>query len=171
MRFPLVGPRVELRPFALSDVAAAHRVYSDARVMRWVGAGPVHRLEQTEAMVRQYIDHQNRHGFSFWVVTERQSGRLIGDSGLYTRDVEIELGYTLAHEYWGKGYGSEAATICIESAFANLGAREVVALIRPENERSIALVARLGFAPDGEVMVHGAPHTLYRLSREEFEHA
>jgi [ribosomal protein S5]-alanine N-acetyltransferase len=169
VRFPLVGSRVELRPFALSDAAVVHSVYSDERVMRWVGGGPVHRLDQTEAMVREYIDHQNRHGFSFWVVTERSSGELIGDAGLYTRDGEIELGYTLGYEHWGRGYGVEAAGLCVKAAFAELRAPEVVALVQPANERSAALVAKLGFVPDGEAVAHGAPHTLYRLTPEAFD--
>jgi ribosomal-protein-alanine N-acetyltransferase len=171
VRFPLVGPRLELRPFELSDVDAAHRVYSDKRVMCWVGDGAVGQREQSEAMLRQYIDHQRRYGFSFWAVIERQGGELIGDAGLYRRDGQIELGYTLGFEHWGRGYGSEAAGLCLHAAFTELGAREVVALVQPGNERSVALVAKLGFQPDGEVVAHGAPHTLYRLKREALEHA
>lgn len=139
--------------------------------MRWVGGGAVRRSDQTEAMVRQYIDHQVRYGFSFWVVIERHSGELIGDAGLYTRDGKIELGYTLGHDHWGKGYGSEAAILCLRAAFTELRAPEVVALVQPANERSAALLAKLGFAPDGQAVAHGAPHTVYRLTREAFEHA
>lgn len=171
MRFPLVGPRVELRPFALPDAPEIHRVYSDKRVMRWVGGGPVRGIDQTRAMVGQYIEHQDRYGFSFWVVIHRPSGELIGDAGLYTRDGEIELGYTLAYERWGKGYGSEAAGLCVSAAFTELHARHVVALVQPANGRSVALLGGLGFVPDGEAFAHGEPHTVYRLTREAFEHA
>jgi [ribosomal protein S5]-alanine N-acetyltransferase len=171
VRFPLVGPRVELRPFAPSDAAAIHPVYSDERVMRWVGGGPVRRLEQTEELVRRYIDHQRRHGFSFWVVSERRSGELLGDAGLIERNGAIELGYTLGYDHWGKGYGGEAAALCVRAAFTALGAPEVVALVQPANERSVAVVAKLGFTPDGDDFAHGALHTVYRLTRDAFDHA
>lgn len=161
--FPLVSERLLLRPFELDDVAAAHRVYSDERVMRWVGSGPVVRPEQTEAMLTGYIRHQERFGFSFWAVIERSSGELIGDGGLYSRAGEVELGYTLAEEHWGKGYGTEVATLCVHEAFTNLVLPYLDALIRPENEASAAVVQKLGFQDSGRVVIQGSPHRLFRL--------
>jgi hypothetical protein len=49
-------------------------------------------------MLGEYIDHQRACGFSFWAVIERRSGELIGDAGLYSRDGEVELGYTLSSD-------------------------------------------------------------------------
>lgn len=163
MDFPLLSERLLLRPFQLDDVAAAHRVYSDQRVMRWVGTGPVVRPEQTEAMLTGYIRHQEHFGFSFWAVIEQSSGELIGDAGLYTRAGEVELGYTLAEAYWGQGYGTEAATVCVREAFTDLVLPHLDALIRPENEASMAVVRKLGFEESGRVLIHGSPHTLFRL--------
>jgi RimJ/RimL family protein N-acetyltransferase len=163
MDFPLISERLLLRPFGLGDVAAAHRVYSDERVMRWVGNGPVVRPEQTEAMLTGYIRHQERFGFSFWAAIERSSGELIGDAGLYTRAGEVELGYTLAEEHWGKGYGTEAATVCVHEAFTDLVLPHLDALIRPENEASVAVVRKLGFEESGQAVIQGSPHRLFRL--------
>jgi [ribosomal protein S5]-alanine N-acetyltransferase len=66
--------RLELRPFALSDAPAIHAVYSDPEVMEHVGNGPVADLEETEAMLRVHIAHQEAHGFSFWAVIEPTAG-------------------------------------------------------------------------------------------------
>ena len=163
MDFPLTGERLLLRPFEPDDVAAAHRVYSDPRVMRWVGSGPVVRRAQTEAMLAGYIAHQRRYGFSFWAVIERASGELIGDAGLYTRIEQVELGYTLARQHWGKGYGTEAAALCVQAAFDSLRLAQLEALVRPENTASAAVVKKLGFEDCGRAVVHGAPHILFRL--------
>lgn len=164
--FPVVGVRVELRPFELSDVSAAHRIYSDERVMRWVGAGAVHHPEQTEAMLREYIAHQRLHGYSFWAVIERATGKLIGDAGLYTRALEVELGYTLGYEHWGKGYGTEAARLAVRAAFTELGVGELVALIRPGNEPSVAVATKLGFVARERVAAYGSEHLLFVLRRK-----
>jgi RimJ/RimL family protein N-acetyltransferase len=163
MTLPLTSERLLLRPFELSDTPAAHRIYSDERVMRWVGTGPVVRPEQTEAMLTGYIRHQERFGFSFWALLERSTGELIGDAGLYTRAGQIELGYTLARERWGNGYGTEAAGLCVREAFTDLGLPHVDALIRPENSASVAVVRKLGFQESGQEVMHGAPHILFRL--------
>lgn len=164
MRFPLTGPRLQLRPFELSDVQAAHCIYSDERVMRWVGNGAVRRIEETSAMLSEYIEHQRIHGFSFWAVIERPTGGLIGDAGLYTRDSAVELGYTLGYEHWGKGYGTEAAQLCVRAAFAELRLPALVALIRPENEPSAAVAAKLRFTPTERVSAYGSDHVVYRLT-------
>lgn len=163
MDFPLATERLLLRPFELADAQAAHRIYSDARVMRWVGTGPVSRFQQTEAMLSGYINHQERFGFSFWAVIERSSGELIGDAGLYTRAGEVELGYTLAAPHWGRGYGTEAAGACVQEAFSDLVLPHLDALIRPENAASAGVVRKLGFEESGRVIVHGSSHTLFRL--------
>jgi Acetyltransferase (GNAT) domain len=47
--------RRELRPFALSDAPAIQAVYSDPEVMEHVGNGLVGDLEETEAMLRDYM--------------------------------------------------------------------------------------------------------------------
>lgn len=163
---PLVGRRVELRRFELTDVSAAHRVYSDERVMRWVGDGVVDHPEQTEAMLRAYMEHQRLRGFSFWAVIERATGELIGDAGLYTRDGEIEVGYTLAFEHWGKGYGTEAASLCVHAAFAQFGVRELIAVVRSANTASVAVLTKLGFEASEFVTADGSERTVYRLRRE-----
>lgn len=164
LRFPLAGPRLDLRPFELADTPAAHRIYCDERVMRWVGAGAVIRPEQTTAMLSEYIDHQRVRGFSFWAVIERSTGELIGDAGLYTRGSEVELGYTLGYEHWGKGYGTEAAQLCVHAAFAELGLPELTALIRPENQSSAAVAVKLGFEQAARVSAYGSEHLLFRLT-------
>lgn len=163
MDFPLTSERLLLRPFALSDAPAVHRVYRDARVMRWVGTGPVVRPEQTEAMLTGYIRHQERFGFSFWALLERSSRELIGDAGLYTRAGQVELGYTLAAEHWGKGYATEAAALCVHVAFTDLDLPHLDALIRAENTASVAVVRKLGFDEIGQELMHGSPHVLFRL--------
>lgn len=165
VEFPLLSERLLLRPFERSDAPAAHRLYSDELVMRWVGTGAVTRREQTEAMLSGYMEHQRRYGFSFWAVIERRAGELIGDAGLYTRGDRVELGYTLGREHWGQGYGTEAARLCVTAAFDGLGIGEVEALVRPENPASAAVLEKLGFAARGRVIVHGTAHLRFVLTR------
>ncbi len=165
MEFPLLSERLLLRPFEHSDAPAAHEVYRDELVMRWVGTGPVRRPEQTAAMLGGYIEHQRKYGFSFWAVILRDSGELVGDAGLYRRGDRIELGYTLGRDHWGQGYGTEAAGACVAAAFEKLGVDQVEALVRPENVASAGVLAKLGFEPRDRVFMHGAPHVRFVRDR------
>ena len=156
-------PRLLLRPFRLEDVAIVHRIYSDPEVMRYVAAGPLADIGHTRRLIADYTDHQRRHGFSFWAVIERESGALIGDAGLYrTMAGELELGYTLGAEWWGRGYATEAAGAWLRFAFEELRAQEVVALAEPANTGSLHVLEKLGMRRAGERLAFGRPHVLFR---------
>ncbi len=167
LALPLVGPRVELRPFTLRDAPAMLAVYGDPEVMRWVGHGPVATLAEVEAMLSQYITHQDRYGYAFWAVVERASGRVIGDTGLArTADGKIEMGYTLAREAWGRGLATEAAGLALHAALETLQMPAVRALVEPGNLASQHVLTKLGLTPAGEVLAFGRPHLAYEIRRE-----
>jgi RimJ/RimL family protein N-acetyltransferase len=159
-------PRLELRPFRADDAPAAHRVYSDPDVMRYVATGPLADESLTARLLQDYIAHQQASGYSFWAVVERESGALMGDAGLYrTPTGEVELGYTLGRPWWGRGYATEAAGAWLETAFARLGIAEVVALAEPANVASLRVLEKLGMQRDGERLAFGRPHAVYRAAR------
>jgi ribosomal-protein-alanine N-acetyltransferase len=161
----LETPRLLLRPFAPGDAEIVHAIYSDPLVMRYVATGPMNDLLVTQRLLDDYTAHQERHGFSFWKVIERESGALIGDSGLYrTPAGEVELGYTLGAAWWGRGYATEAAGTWLAAAFGELGIAEVIALAEPANLGSVHVLDKLGMRRDGERMAFGRPHTVFRSS-------
>jgi RimJ/RimL family protein N-acetyltransferase len=162
----LETPRLDLRPFGAGDLAAIHRVYSDPRVMRYVATGPMASLSATSRLLHDYDIHQQRYGYSFWAVVERESGTLIGDAGLYrTPAGEVELGYTLGVASWGRGYATEAAGAWLDAAFGTLGIDAVVALAEPANTRSLRVLSKLGMRRDGERIAFGRPHAVFRGQR------
>jgi RimJ/RimL family protein N-acetyltransferase len=162
----LETPRLLLRPFAPGDAAIVHAVYSDPVVMRYVATGPMEDISITERLLQDYDAHQRRHGYSFWAVIERASGRLIGDAGLYrTPSGEVELGYTLGERWWGRGYATEAAGRWVSVAFGELGITEIVALAEPANVASLHVLTKLGMQPSGERLAFGRPHAVFRTRR------
>ena len=165
LEFPLRGPRLDLRPFAAADAADAHRVYGDPEVMRHVGEGGPATPEQTAQMLADYAAHQVRHGFAFWAVIERATGRLIGDAGLEVTAQGVELGYTLAKDRWGHGVATEAGRLCVEAADGPLGLRRLVGVVDVRNPASAAVLTRLGFTDDGPVDAYGRPHRRFLRER------
>ncbi|WP_394214037.1 GNAT family N-acetyltransferase [Brachybacterium vulturis] len=161
---PLLSDRVLLRPFEEADAAAAHRVYGDAEVMRYVGAGGAVSRETTSEMITDYRRHEAEHGFAFWAVLDRGSGELIGDAGLEVTDHGTELGYTLARRWWGRGLATEAAQLCIEAAFGPLELPRLVSLADVENPASARVLEKLGFLHRGLTTVFGRPHHCFALS-------
>lgn len=162
LRFPISGPRLDLRPFTEADVPAVHRVYSDPEVMRWVGHGAVPDISASESIVRQYMAHQQTHGFGFWAVVDRATGVLIGDAGLArTVGGDVEMGYTLRRDYWGRGLGTEAAGLCVDVARGPLALPRVRALVEAPNAASRHVLDKLGFEQQGVTIAFGREHLVY----------
>lgn len=85
-----------------------------------------------------------------WVqlsVEERGSGRLVGDIGLSLTDGEpgvVKIGYTMAPEFQGRGYATEAVGALVDYAFETLGAEVVRAYASAENVPSIRVAEKVG---------------------------
>ncbi|MCX4853452.1 GNAT family N-acetyltransferase [Streptomyces canus] len=77
----------------------------------------------------------------------------------------MELGWTLRADHWGHGFATEAARACLDWGFAELDDDYFTALMRPGNDASVRVAARLGFAPRREGRLQGRPVTVYALDR------
>jgi RimJ/RimL family protein N-acetyltransferase len=163
---PIETARLLVRPFEPDDVDSMAKIYGDPDVMRHVSIGVLDR-ERTTALLEDYRRAQERHGFSSWAVTEKESGTVVGDVGFgrYAPTGEPELGYTLAAEFWGRGYALEAARACVAAAFVHLSYPRLVAKVQPDNERSLRLAERLGMRTVETIAVDGQPHLLLALER------
>jgi RimJ/RimL family protein N-acetyltransferase len=118
--------------------------------MRWIGAGDAYSRDvaESEARLEQLIAHQERHGFSIWAVTERDSGSVLGDAGLVHwahRGPEVELAYRLGKAHWGQGYATEAARAWVEAGLGDLGLGRIVAATYPDNIASRRVLEKSGF--------------------------
>jgi hypothetical protein len=111
--------RLILRPFQLSDAQSAFEWFADPVVMRFTPTGPDKSTEETITRLAGYQNHQGAHGFSKWLILERDSGAAIGDSGLSALPEYgwVDLGFRFAQPYWGKGLATEVAS--------GMGARRV----------------------------------------------
>ncbi len=164
----LTTPRLHLRPFTLADHAAIHAVYADPDVMRFVGHGAHATMAETASALRVYGDVLARRGYSFLAVTERHGGAVVGDGGLHPlagTGPDVELGYTLARDAWGKGYATELGRALVDYAFGVLGVPRVVAQVEPENAASRRVLTKLGMTEREERTAYGRPHLLYAVTR------
>jgi RimJ/RimL family protein N-acetyltransferase len=172
--------RLVLRPLTLADLDDMARFVADPETMRFIGEGGAHTREQARATIEWMMDTLERQGFGQLGAERKEDGVLIGRAGLnvwnpenwtITRldeaqgPVEIEIAYLFGREYWGRGYATEAATAIRDWALRDLGFERLIALIYPDNVRSIAVARKLGMKPEGEADFGGGPLTLYALGK------
>ena len=165
MQTTLETGRLILRPFDSGDVEAAFGWFGDPIVMRFTPTGPDTSIEQTKARLANYQQHQITHGFSKWIILERQLGRAIGDSGLLKLEEHgwIDLGFRLAQSYWGKGLATEAASAWVRAAFDDFHINRLTALVHPENVASIRVLEKLKFQPETRDTIMGTKSIVYSL--------
>jgi RimJ/RimL family protein N-acetyltransferase len=142
-----------------ADLARIFDIYSRWEVARWLGAQPRALEDPSEAgsVVRRWRAATAGYGetYGIWAVQARDSGLVAGTVLLKPMPgadnqptSDIEVGWHLHPDTWGKGYATEAARALIDRAFAT-GLRQVYAIVKPGNEASIAVTRRLGMTPIG----------------------
>lgn len=140
-------PVVHLRVPTDEDAFAWHRVFDHPDVMEFLG-GRSAELSVYEELTARQRRHDAEHGFCFWTVLDEEE-RVIGFTGAqpwphtWGPEGEIEIGWRLGREHWGRGYVTAAARAALERVRAT-GVTTVVAMVDARNERSIAVADRLG---------------------------
>lgn len=169
--------RLRLRQWRTGDREPFAALNADRRVMAFFPAC----LDRaaSNAMAERCAALIAERGWGFWAVETKAGGQFIGFVGLHTPSAElpfspcVEIGWRLAHPYWGQGFASEAAKGALKVAFETLGLSEVVSFTTIGNLRSRAVMQRLGMQAAGTFdhphIAEGSPlrlHCLYRLSRD-----
>ena len=78
---------------------------------------------------------------------------------------ELELGYWLVPEVYGKGYPTEAGLKARDFAFDQLGAKTLVSYIDPTNEPSKKVAERLGAQYEKTIeLLDLGRHCVYRYA-------
>lgn len=144
--------RLVLRPFRADDLAPFAALNADPEVMRHFPE--TLSRAASDALVDRIMAHYDRHGFTFWAVEAPGTAPFVGMVGLLVTAFEahftpcVEVGWRLARPWWGRGYATEAARTCLSFGFGTLGLAEIVALTRPDNRASRAVMERLGMGRD-----------------------
>jgi RimJ/RimL family protein N-acetyltransferase len=164
---PLLTARLLLRALTQDDLENLCRVWMDPRVMEWIGE---HTREDVAQELGEQIDSQAAHGFSWWAVEDRASGRFLGDCGLQLlemRGPEIEVGYELLPEVWGRGLATEAVAATLGAAFDSLALDRVIAVVKPGNHASVRVLEKSGLRPAGTRVAYGETMLLYEIERRQ----
>ncbi|WP_353884620.1 GNAT family N-acetyltransferase [uncultured Pleomorphomonas sp.] len=136
--------RLLLRQPGAEDLAAWTAFLSDAEVTRFIGG--VHDASGAWRNLCVFAGAWTVQGYSNFSVIEKATGRWVGRAGAWNPPgwPGNEIGWAFSRDVWGKGYATEAATRCLTWAFQELGWREAIHVIHPENVASIAVARRIG---------------------------
>jgi RimJ/RimL family protein N-acetyltransferase len=169
----LTTERLELWLPRSPDMRAMHDVVLDPETGRFLGPRA------------QFSDHAIRfmrnagswflYGYGAFMLRLRGQDGVIGNCGVFHTfrglgedfDDQPEAGWIVAADHVGQGLAGEAMQAVLAWFEREHGAQRIVCMIAPDNEPSLKLAARLGFAPlrDAELPDGAAVRLFERLPR------
>lgn len=167
----VVTPRLVLRRWRPDDLDAFACINADEETMATVGPSRALSYEESARALDGIIGHWEAHGFGLWAVEETETGRLIGRAGLWHPPdwPDVEAGWLLASDRWGRGLATEAARASVAYGFRRRRLDRVGSIIRPGNVASERVATRIGMRLHGDATWRGNPVRSYRLTRQEWE--
>ena len=138
----LVTERLRLRPWRLEDADAAFAIYGSPEVSRWLSPAlePVGDPGAMRLLLQQWIGEDSRvvDPAGRWAIELSEDGRVVGGVVLLylpPGGEDLEIGWQLAPDVWGRGLASEAGHAVAHWALQQEGVDEVFAVARPSNPR------------------------------------
>jgi [ribosomal protein S5]-alanine N-acetyltransferase len=167
MRAVLETERLQLRHMTLEDTEALLRIWGSPEAMRFFD-GPWD-FDQMRAAIERNIQRYERDGHGMYTAVLKNGGDVAGDCGLVKQDingsVELEVGYHMRPDLWGKGLATEAARGCMNYAFETLKATRIISMIRPENIASRRVAEKNGLTVERTVFWRGYQHCIYSIEQ------
>lgn len=144
--------RLTLRRLTTADAPLMLALLNDPDFLRFVGDRKVRTKEQACAyLANGPLASYERHGFGPYAVELKEDAVRIGICGLFKRAhlPDPDLGFAFLPRWRARGFAGESARAVLVDSSTRLGLPRVLAIVDPANERSVALLKRLGLQASG----------------------
>lgn len=168
--------RLNISPVSSAEIDDYHRfLFSNPKVMEKFGTGEVRTRTFVEDRIANWIQRwESGDPFGAYAI-RLNSGEFVGHIVLGHGDDpgHSELAYLIRDDYWGRGYGSEAAQAVVQNIAPILRAygfsvegetfSYIDATARPDNPASIKILEQLGMKVIGTSEKFGAFREHFRI--------
>jgi RimJ/RimL family protein N-acetyltransferase len=158
--------RLILRDWSSSDLDDYARIVSDPEVMKHIGDGKPRPVQYAEDFIETVLRHQATRGWTRFAVEHAKTGRLMGFCGLDDKIGRLDFGWRYARDFWGSGYGYEAAAAALWVSQNTFQLTHITAQSYAENVGSVRIIEKMGMAPIGEGTDFGRPLVIFGFPEE-----
>lgn len=161
--------RLILRQYEPADLQTLIAQRTDPVVARFIGGTELQQPKFIEKRLNDYFDNYRDLGFGMHAMIWKATGENIGWSGLQPLEEsgEIEVGYGMIKDFWGRGIGFECARFWLNYGFEILGLKRIVAIANEENTPSRRIMEKCGMIYDGIRRFHNMELLYYYLERDQ----
>ncbi len=151
--FPqLETERLILRELRPGDAGSLFTVLGDKEVTRFYDDEVFTDVSQAGTQIEAWSTGFEARRCIRWGIAQRENEKVIGTCGYYGFHNWYEragIGYELARSFWRQGIMTEALGAIIDFGFKRVELNRIEAVVMPENEGSLKLLAGLGFQHEG----------------------
>lgn len=152
----LTGEKTRIRCLEEADLDNCLAWVNDPEVTRLLAIRTPISRKQEEAWLQMTMSGE-RTGDKVFAI-ETLDGRYLGNIGLHNIDYVsgvAELGIVIGvKEYWGQGYGTDAARTLLRFAFREMRMRKIILKVFCTNIRAQRAYAKIGFKEVGRLKQH-----------------
>lgn len=128
--------------------------------IEFIGDRQVHTQKEAIEFITRIKSTKDLH---YWVVRRKGDRVPLGIISFIKRDylAHFDIGFAFLPQFAGNGYAYEAATALMHAMKLSPRHQTILATTNPSNEKSIALLSKLGFRFDKQMHVHSEASNIY----------
>lgn len=163
--------RLFIRKLTIRDINDFHNLQASPNVMKYIIHRPKTRRENENELVK-ILKHDEMNNDDFTVLAVcKNDHEFIGTCAIIKNDEnDFEIGYRIAEEFWGNGFGSELLQLLITYCFKVRSLESIVAYVESKNIHSVKMLQKCGMELINEFIDKdwGQKVQFYRLKKEEY---
>jgi ribosomal-protein-alanine N-acetyltransferase len=156
-------PRLTIAQLSWSDWPFILELLNTPGWLQYIGDRNVHNEEQAKAyLTHGPIKSYHEFGFGLMKVSLTETQQPIGMCGLLKREAlpHPDLGFAFLPQFNGQGFALESATAIVQHVRNALGVQIILAIVQPNNARSIQLLEKLKFQHERDINLPGSTEKL-----------
>ncbi len=153
----LTTKRCLVRETCVEDLDALYEIYAEPSMTQYT-EGLYPEREKEEAYLRDYTENMYYfYNYGVWTICDKTTGQVIGRAGFSRREgyENPELGFAIGVPWQRQGYATEVCRALLEYGRDELEFEQVQMLVMPQNEASLHLARKLGFAGLWQIQLQG----------------
>jgi ribosomal-protein-alanine N-acetyltransferase len=158
--------RLYIRHYTKADADYFFQLNGDPAVMQYIRE-PKSR-EACDLFLVQTIDYYKQHPqLGRWAMLEKDTDVFVGSFAVIPVEntLNIQLGYALLSQHWGKGYATESTKGGMQYAFNVMGLEKIFAITQVPNIASQKVLLKSGFVQIENIVENGRELFYFTASR------
>lgn len=135
--------RLKLRPLNSQDSEFILKLVNTQGWLKYIGDRNIVTIEDADRYIQNIIDNPSCY---YHVFENKNTGDKMGIVTFIYRDTQEfpDIGFAMLPEFENHGFATEACQHYLSLIENNLGLKKIIALVLPENKKSIRLIEKMG---------------------------